>query len=179
MHALGRSDAVWVATFVRGANFVCPHATRVDDRLGGNSEFITLGRAHDRAVRDAVRVVGDLDDGTSVDDRCSEVCCGASKRQCTDASRPRWRRNRGSPMTAFLQGMVGKWACAAFARSRRCNLPIRQPPVTSYIHSALPSARAIFFEMTPSFVRIGIMNGITCTRCGALRNMRWRSCSAS
>ena len=56
---------------------------------------------------------------------------------------------------------------------------MRQPPVRSYIHSALPSARAIFFEITPSLVRIGIMKGMTCTRCGALRSMRWRSWSAS
>ena len=56
---------------------------------------------------------------------------------------------------------------------------MRQPPVRSYIHIAEPSARAILRETTPSLVRIGIRNGSTCTRCGALRRSRWRSCSAS
>ncbi len=75
--------------------------------------------------------------------------------------------------------MVGRWANAASAFSRRWNLPIRQPPVTSYIHIAEPSARAILRDTTESFDRIGIMNGRTRTRWGALRRSRWRSCSAS
>ncbi len=38
----------------------------------------------------------------------------------------------------------------------------------SYIHIAEPSALAILRDTTPSLVSIGIMNGSTLTRCGAL-----------
>ena len=75
--------------------------------------------------------------------------------------------------------MVGMWASAASFLSRRCSLPMRAPPVRSYIHSAEPKARAILGFITPSLVRIGIMNGSTRTRCGALRRSRCRSASAS
>ena len=54
-----------------------------------------------------------------------------------------------------------------------------QPPVRSYIHISEPIARAILRDTTPSLVRMGIMNGITCTRCGAFLRSRWRSRSAS
>ena len=56
------------------------------------------------------------------------------------------------------------WAMAASFLSRLCSLPIRTPPVRSYIHSAQPKARAIFAFMTPSLVMIGIMKGSTSTR---------------
>ncbi len=56
---------------------------------------------------------------------------------------------------------------------------MRHPPVASYIHMAEPSALAILRDTTPSLVRIGIMNGSTLTRCGALWRSRCRSRNAS
>ena len=71
------------------------------------------------------------------------------------------------------------WASAASFLSRRWSLPMRAPPVRSYIHSAEPNARASLAFMTPSRVRIGIMNGRILTRWGALWRSRCRSASAS
>ena len=58
-------------------------------------------------------------------------------------------------------------------------VPMRAPPVRSYIHIALPNARATFGLMSPSFERIGIKNGRIFTRWGAFRRSRCRSASAS
>ena len=44
---------------------------------------------------------------------------------------------------------------------------MRAPPVRSYIHIALPSARATFGLIRPSFEKIGMRNGSSRTRCGA------------
>ncbi|MFT3854926.1 MAG: heterodisulfide reductase-related iron-sulfur binding cluster [Ilumatobacteraceae bacterium] len=66
------------------------------------------------------------------------------------------------------RGIVGRWAKAASALRRRWNLPIRQPPVRSYIHIAEPSARAILRETTESLDRIGIMNGRTLDQVGGV-----------
>ncbi len=43
---------------------------------------------------------------------------------------------------------------------------MRKPPVRSYIHIAEPSALATRRGISPSLVRIGIMNGSRLTRCG-------------
>jgi hypothetical protein len=75
---------------------------------------------------------------------------------------------------------VGMWARAASSSSRRCRLPMRHPPVRSYIHIIEPSARATWRGMMPPGPeKIGIRNGSTLTRWGALRSRRWRSWSAS
>ena len=57
-------------------------------------------------------------------------------------------------------------ASASAFFSRLWSLPMRAPPVRSYIHIALPSARATFGLMSPSFEKIGMRNGRSCTRCG-------------
>ena len=56
---------------------------------------------------------------------------------------------------------------------------MRAPPVRSYIHMALPRARATLGLMSPSLEKIGMRKGSRCTRCGALWRRRWRSRSAS
>ena len=56
---------------------------------------------------------------------------------------------------------------------------MRAPPVRSYIHIALPSARATLGLMSPSFENSGMRNGSSRTRCGAFRRSRCRSRSAS
>ena len=61
------------------------------------------------------------------------------------------------------------WATACAFFSRLWSLPMRAPPVRSYIHIALPSARATFGLMRPSFENSGMRNGSSRTRCGALR----------
>jgi hypothetical protein len=72
------------------------------------------------------------------------------------------------------------WASAASRLSRLCSLPMRRPPVRSYIHMAEPRARATLREMMPPFPEnTGMRNGSTRTRWGALPSSRWRSRSAS
>ena len=57
------------------------------------------------------------------------------------------------------------WARAASARRRRWTLPMRSPPVRSYIHIAEPRARATCLGMMPPLpVKTGIRNGSTFTR---------------
>ncbi len=68
---------------------------------------------------------------------------------------------------------------AAFFR-RLWSLPMRAPPVRSYIHMADPSAFHNPFGTTPSRpVKAGMRNGSSFTRCGALWRSRWRSWRAS
>ena len=71
------------------------------------------------------------------------------------------------------------WATASAFFRRLCSLPMRAPPVRSYIHMALPSARATFGLMSPSFEKSGIRNGSSRTRWGAFRRSLCRSRSAS
>ena len=71
------------------------------------------------------------------------------------------------------------WATASPRLRRLWSLPMRAPPVRSYIHMAEPSARATFGLISPSLEKIGMRNGSRLTRCGALRRRRWRSRSAS
>ena len=71
-------------------------------------------------------------------------------------------------------------AIASSTEMRLCSLPMRAPPVRSYIHMAEPRARLSFGFSTPSLpVNIGMRNGRTLTRWGAFLVSRWRSCSAS
>ncbi len=62
------------------------------------------------------------------------------------------------------------WATALSFLRRLWSLPMRAPPVRSYIHIALPRARATFGLMSPSFEKIGMRKGSRRTRWGAL----WR-----
>ena len=57
---------------------------------------------------------------------------------------------------------------ASSFETRLCSLPIRAPPVKSYIHIAEPMARASFFDTTPFEEKIGMRKGRTLTRWGAL-----------
>ena len=57
---------------------------------------------------------------------------------------------------------------------------MRAPPVRSYIHMAEPRARATLrVDDAVLAEKIGMRNGSTRTRCGALRRSRWRSRRAS
>ena len=71
------------------------------------------------------------------------------------------------------------WASVSSLEMRLCSLPMRAPPVRSYIHIADPSAFSSLGWMTPPLPNIGMRNGMIRTRCGALRSSRWRSWSAS
>src|SRR5437868_280342 len=74
---------------------------------------------------------------------------------------------------------VGICSSAASVEMRLCSLPIRRPPVRSYIHIVEPSSRASRRGRNPSLVNTGSRNGSTRTRCGAVRRSTCRSASAS
>ncbi len=70
---------------------------------------------------------------------------------------------------------VGMWAMASSVLRRLWSLPMRRPPVKSYIHMAEPRARAKRRFISPSLVKMGMRKGSTWTRCGAVLRRIWRS----
>jgi hypothetical protein len=67
------------------------------------------------------------------------------------------------------------WATDSSALIRSWSLPMRAPPVRSYIHMALRIAFASFGLMSPPLPNRGSRNGSRWTRWGARVRRRWRS----
>ena len=167
MDALRRPDRVGVGVLVERADLVGPDTRRADDDRARIVNSSAAGVDHG-AVDPPVGVAGE---------RRRPGCgwrrprrgrprCG---RRRASGGRRRWmRRSRGRPTRAARAASSAGARTRRRPLSRRCSLPIRQPPVRSYIHIAEPRARAILREMTPSLVRIGIMNGRTSDEMGGV-----------
>ena len=137
----------------------------VDDDAGAATSTVARRRFDDGAVDPAVGVLREGDDAAAVGDDGAVRGGGAGERQDEPGvvgGGVVVEVAAGEP----LPGIVGRWANAASAFSRWCSLPMRKPPVRSYIHIADPRARATRRGIRPSLVRIGIMNGSSLTRCG-------------
>ena len=170
--ALRRADRVRVRSLVEGPHLVGPHAGGVDhDRRG---DLAPPRRPPPRwPRRPGPRPCESHDAGPVERDRAMLGGRARDRQAEPGVVGPGVvvEVRRGQPV-GRQRRHVGQ--AASFFR-RWWSLPIRAPPVRSYIHRAVPSARASLAFITPSFVSIGIRNGSTCTRCGALWRRRWRS----
>ena len=175
VHTLGRSDRVGMAALVEGAHVVGPHAGRVHDRSRPHQDLGAVGDARTPCTRPARPSRSRRPRRRSPRRRRARPRSGDREREPGVVGAGvvvEVRRREARPRR------VGMCSSALSFVMRRWSLPIRSPPVRSYIHIAVPSAARGPVDQ-PVGAEDREQEGLHPHEVGRDRRSTWRSASAS